>query len=147
MIQIKSKNNKFYCLVLLFFIFISCTNKNEKKIIGLWSIEIDSCIVYHREWRIVDNLIIFESDNSVKLPEIFPQKVKANEGKWKIVNNDSIYFIAPNNPLHGKYKFHFYKDYKNQQFKAKFTNDSTTIICSKSILGSNYNTNDLLDKQ
>jgi len=147
MIQIKSKKSKFYCLVLIFFIFTSCTNKNEKKIIGLWSIEIDSSNVYHRNWRIVDNLILFESNYSFKLPEIFPQKVKANEGKWKIINNDSIYFIAPNNPLHGKYKFCFYKDYRNMQFKVKFTNDSTIIICSKSILGSNHNTKDLLDKQ
>jgi len=147
MIQIKSKKSKFYYLILILFIFTSCTNKNEKKIIGLWSIEIDSSIVYKRDWRIIENLLIFESNYSCKLPEIFPQKVKDNEGIWKILNQDSIFFIAPNNPLHGKYKFCFYKDYKNQLFKAKFTNDSTVIICSKSIIGFSHNTKDLLDKQ
>src|ERR1035437_1195707 len=104
MIQIKSKKSKFYYFILIFCIFTSCTNKNEKRIIGLWSIDIDSSIIYHRDWRIIDNLLIFESNHSCKLPEIFPQKVKANEGEWKIVNNDSIYFIALHNPLHGKYK-------------------------------------------
>lgn len=61
------------------------------------------------------------------------------KGTWKVIstNPDSVFFNAPENPLHGKYAIRFFIDKdgwvyaKNNIYKMELTNDSTYLICNK----------------
>lgn len=148
MTQIKLKNN--YCLGLIFLILSSCVNKTEKRIIGDWSIDLDSCRVCHRKWDILGNSITFYKDYACSLPEIFQQSQNDNVGRWFLhhsIESDSLFLDVPNNPLYGKYKIELYKDYKNQLFKMKLENDSTILVCSKFLQNFNSNTDWSADHQ
>ncbi|HET7732997.1 MAG TPA: hypothetical protein VFK73_04085 [Paludibacter sp.] len=58
-----------------------------------------------------------------------------DKGKWFLNSTeDTVFFDVPKNPLYGRYKVKFYKDYDNLKFKMKLSNDSTVLICSKSII-------------
>lgn len=133
------------------FLFLSCQSKNEKRLVGLWALELDSCIVSNRDWHYCSNSLIISGDKTCKLPIICTQKDNQAQGTWLLVTSknvsDSILFNVPDNPLRGQYKIIFYKDYNVMKFKMRLTNDSTLLICSKSVLSFTSNPKDLLDKQ
>ena len=138
------------CFLFLSLIF-SCQSKNEKRLVGLWALELDSCIVSYRDWDYCSNSLIINSNGTCKLPMICTQQGNQAQGTWLIVTDknisDSILFDVPDNPLHGQYEIIFYKDYNAMKFKMRLMNDSTLLICSKSVLGFTSNLKDLLDKQ
>lgn len=161
MTQIKSNRvvQKIECilrfLILLFSVIInfSCQSKTENRLTGLWSIDIDSSIVVNRPWLsiICDNAIIIGSNNDCKLPAICEQGLQRAKGHWYLVHGsssiDSLLFNVNNNPLSGKYSIKFYKDYNTMRFKIKLQNDSTILICSKSIISNTSNSKNILDNQ
>jgi len=137
---IKSKITKLInllVLLLIMLIFNSCNLSSDKRMIGFWTIDIDSTQVIGREFNISDNILTIEMDSTCILPNIMNQiGNKSNTGKWKMLfndKNDTIYFNVPENPLNGKYAIHFYRDYKEKLFKARLTNDSTIIVCRKGL--------------
>lgn len=139
-----------FCFLFLF-LFLSCQSKNEKRLVGLWALELDSCIVSDRDWDYCSNSLIINSDKTCNLPIICSQKDNQAQGTWLLVTDknisNSILFNVPDNPLHGQYEITFYKDYNTMKFKMRLMNDSTLLICSKSVLSFTSNPKDLLDKQ
>lgn len=139
-----------FCFLFLS-LLLSCQSKNEKRLVGLWALDLDSCIVSQRDWDYCSNSLIINSDETCSLPIICSQKGNQAQGTWLIVADknmsDSILFNVPDNPLHGQYKITFYKDYNAMKFKMRLMNDSTLLICSKSVLSFTSNLKDLLDKQ
>lgn len=131
-------------VVVFFLLLLSCTNKTNKRLRGSWSVDLDSSIVSHRNWDIVGNSIDLNKKDCI-LPRIFKNKLNQDSGRWYFNSTeDSIFFDVPENPLNGKYKVQFYKDYDKLQFKMRLTNDSTLLICSKSIIGNSSNTLEFL---
>lgn len=141
---------KFLAVFCIIFMLFSCQSKNEKRLIGLWALELDSCIVFNRDWLYCSNSLTINRDKTCKLPIICAQKDNQAQGSWLLVSGiniaDSIIFNVPDNPLHGQYQITFYKDYEAMKFKMKLMNDSTLLICSKSILSFKSTPKDLLDK-
>jgi len=132
-------------LITLFFIilYIIIINNNatiQRKLIGTWNVEIDSCIILNREWDWCGNWITVQNESKCSLPSIFEDNFdemqKNATGTWKIINTkpDSIFFNVPKNPLHGKYAVKFYRGVtilNKFGYKMKLSNDSTLLICSK----------------
>ena len=156
MIQTKLSNLKtkfialpfVFCFVILFF---SCQSKTERRLIGLWALELDSCIIMNREWYYCGNMLSVSNDNSCKLPAICNQ-IDKNKGTWQFFRGknapDTILFNVPENPLRGQYIVTFYKDYNVMKFKMKLQNDSTVLICSKNIISFDSNNyRKILDSQ
>lgn len=138
-----------FCFVALLF---SCQSKTEKRLIGLWAFELDSCVVLNRNWstEICSNTMTIKQEQECELPPLCAQLQKSN-GTWQLITgekgSDTILFNVSDNPLRGRYAITFYKDYHAMKFKMKLQNDSTLLICSKSILSFTSNQKDLLDKQ
>ncbi len=158
MIKLKLKNQKinFFILLAVFFcktILFSCQSKTEKRLFGLWALELDSCIVLNRSWHtdICSNTLIINSNGKCDLPIICGQNINQSKGVWQLLKAknkpDTIFFDVFDNPLFGKYMITFYKDYEAMKFKMKLENDSTILICSKSVISFTSNAKDLLDKQ
>ena len=158
MTQIKLKNMKNQTINILFvfsfvILFFSCQSKTEKRLIGLWAVELDSCIVLKRPWikEVCDNFLTISQNQKCNLPSLCKQNIQQSEGTWQFTKGknipDKILFNVPDNPLHGQYIITFYKDYNSMKFKMKLQNDSTILICSKSVLSFTSNQNDLLDNQ
>lgn len=131
----------------------SCQHRTEKRLIGMWSLDIDSCIVYDRPWFMdfAENSFIIDSNQECSLPSLWGQARNESQGDWQLLHKrnvpDSIVFKVPNNPLNGKYAVCFYKDYNEMMFKMKLQNDSTLLIGSKHILSFTLTPKELLDRQ
>ncbi len=120
----------------------SCVQKNqvEKKLIGIWSVDIDSCLVADGFWyNIGHNGLSIRSNYTCELPAFIGEclevsdVIENSEGQWSIIGGDTIFFDVPKNPLHGKYKIYFYREPKDRLFKIRLVNDSITIVCRKGL--------------
>lgn len=138
------------CFAVLSF---SCQSKTEKRLIGLWAVELDSCIVQNRPWitEICDNFLIIKEKQECNLPALCGQ-LQQSKGTWQLFKGknapDTILFNVPENPLRGQYAITFYKDYNEMKFKMRLQNDSTILICGKNIINfSSNNPKEILDKQ
>jgi len=141
-------------IVIVFYIGLSysCQSRTEKRLVGLWGLDLDSCIVQGRIWYCCGNMLTVNSDMTCDLPAICDQKMNQSLGKWQLITNnnkqDSIFFNVPDNPLHGMYAITFYKDYNKMVFKMRLQNDSTFLVYGKQILSfSTNNLKKLLDSQ
>jgi hypothetical protein len=134
-------------------LLLSCQPKTEKRLIGLWGVELDSCIVLNRPWitEICDNFLIIEKKQKCSLPSFCGENIQQAQGSWQLSTGenvpDTILFNVPDNPLRGQYVITFYKDYSAMKFKMRLQNDSTLLICSKSVISFTSNQKDLLDRQ
>ena len=139
-----------FCFVVLLF---SCQSKTEKRLIGLWALDLDSCVVLNSDWHteICSNAMIIGQKQVCDLPSLCKQNVKHSKGTWELALGknapDTILFNVPNNPLRGSYVITFYKDYNAMKFKMKLQNDSTLLICSKSVVDFTSTPKKILDKQ
>ncbi len=139
-----------FCFVVLLF---SCQSKTEKRLVGLWALDLDSCVVLNRNWHteICSNEMIIRQKQVCDLPSLCKQNIKQSKGTWELATGknalDTILFNVPDNPLRGRYVITFYKDYNTMKFKMKLQNDSTLLICSKSVVDLTSNPKDLLDMQ
>ncbi len=158
MTQIKLNNLKPKILNLLFvfcsaILFFSCQSKTEKRLIGLWALELDSCIVQNQNslTELCSNAITIGQNQVCELPVLCSQNIQQSKGTWQLTKGnkvpDKILFNVPDNPLRGQYIITFYKDYNAMKFKMKLQNDSTILICSKSVINFTTNQKDLLDSQ
>lgn len=139
-------------VVFIMNIVLSCQSRTEKRLIGLWGLDLDSCIVEGRYWYYCGNMLTIDSDMTCDLPAICDQKMGQSLGSWQLITHknkqDSVFFNQPDNPLHGKYAIAFYKDYNKMVFKMRLENDSTFLVCGKHILSfSTNNVKKILDSQ
>ncbi len=119
----------------------------------MWALDLDSCVVLNRNWHteICSNEMIIRQKQVCDLPSLCKQNIKQSKGTWELATgknaHDTILFNVPDNPLRGRYVITFYKDYNTMKFKMKLQNDSTLLICSKSVVDLTSNPKDLLDMQ
>ncbi len=119
----------------------------------MWALDLDSCVVLNRNWHteICSNEMIIRQKQVCDLPSLCKQNIKQSKGTWELATGknalDTILFNVPDNPLRGRYVITFYKDYNTMKFKMKLQNDSTLLICSKSVVDLTSNPKDLLDMQ
>lgn len=113
-------------------------NDLEDKLIGAWSVDINSAIIERNNWQnIYGNTFTLENDFSCSvLPfkNILTDKFYPLNGTWKCFSNnqqDTLIFNVPENPMNGKYEIVFYKDYDRKLLKMKLSNDSLEFTCSK----------------
>lgn len=127
---------------LIFFILIiflaSCTSPLDRKLIGIWSIDVDSLRTTNPIWYdFVDNMFIIRKDYTASLPAIFCIDINYTDDiKWESIsgeNGDTIYFHTEEHPMRGEFKITFYRDYKEKLFKMRLENDSNVIICRKAL--------------
>lgn len=139
-----------FCLV---FLFLACQPKTEERLIGLWALELDSCFISDVSWysKTCSNAVIIKQYQMCKLPILCGQRFEQSQGTWKLIDggkmSDTVLFSVPDNPLQGQYAITFYKDYNEMKFKMKLQNDSTILICSKSVISLTSSPKDLLDRQ
>jgi len=139
-----------FLLMSIIVLVIFLTAKNDKvaiqrKLKGIWNIELDSTIAYDRGLNccvpmnddsfLCDIIIEIKSENIIELP-CGKGNTKENTGYCKIISTkpDSIFFDVPKNPLRGKYAVKFYRGktiLDRFGYKMKLSNDSTLLICSK----------------
>lgn len=127
----------------MFFILIiflsSCTSSLDRKLTGIWSIDIDSLETTNMVWLdCIGNGLVLEDDHTALLPGFFNIDINSkNDIKWESISDEggnAIYFhTSPDNPMQGKFKITFYKDYKEKLFKMKLENENTVIICRKGL--------------
>lgn len=131
------KKNSFLIILILLFTF-SCNNnsKLEKKMIGVWTVDLDSLQTRDNSWyQITSNGFSIKEDHTGNLPSFFNLGNSENI-KWEVTSNDSentIRFYAPNHPMDGKFFISFYRDPKEKLFKMRLTNGYTTIVCRKGL--------------
>lgn len=151
--KMKNKLIKLIFVLCLTILFFSCQSKTEKRLIGSWALELDSCVVLNRNWHTetCSNTMAIRQNQECDLPLICGQSIQQALGTWQLASGknvpDTILFNVPDNPLRGKYMITFYKDYNAMKFKMKLQNDSTILICSKFVVSFKYSQKDLLDRQ
>ncbi|MBF0575567.1 hypothetical protein [Dysgonomonas sp. GY617] len=129
---------KKYIFFILIIFLSSCTSRLDRKLTGIWSIDIDSLSTDNPLWyNFLDNMFILRNDHTASLPAILNLDINYTDGiKWETVNgevSDSIYFHTQEHPMSGKFKITFYRDYKEKLFKMRLENDNTVIICRKGL--------------
>jgi hypothetical protein len=110
----------------------------DRKLIGIWSIDVDSLRTTNPVWfDFLDNGLFFDKDHTARLPGIFNIDINYTDGiKWETVNgevSDSIYFHTQEHPMSGKFKITFYREYREKLFKMKLENENNIIICRKAL--------------
>lgn len=133
------------------FILFSCQSKTRNRLVGLWALELDSCIVSNRDWVFCSNSMIIDEDNTCKLPILCTQRYDQSKGSWQIIRgrnqDDSVIFVVPDSPLSGRYLITFYKDYKTMKFNMKLENDSILLVCTKSVVSFTSTPKEALEKE
>lgn len=139
--MIKSKINLVLITFLFLLVFLSgCTEYRIKnKLEGLWAVDINDEIIEKNGWfDILGNTIYLEADFSCRglaFKNTKKETGRLNEdGLWEIVlDKDEIYIIlnVTDNPINGKYKVDFYRDYENKLLKMKLSNSTTEFTCAK----------------
>ena len=129
-----------FCIVLVLLLTFSCNNnsKLEKKMIGIWTVDLDSLQTRDNSWyQITSNGFSIKEDHTSQLPFFLNINSTNSENiKWEATSNDSentIRFYAPNHPMDGKFFISFYRNPKEKLFKMKLTNGYTSIVCRKGL--------------
>lgn len=138
------KNNKIIKSITTLFILIFITgcmmNSIENKAEGLWAVDISDDMIEKNGWHdIGGNTFYLRSDFSCsalifKDPNHIIKTVN-EKGTWQIIQNENgeavIDIDVPGNPMNGKYKIEFYRDYTNKLLKMKLSNSTTEFTCAK----------------
>lgn len=125
-----------FSIILILLLTFSCNDnsKLEKKLTGIWTVDLDSLQTRDNRWfQITSNMFFINENYTSNLPSFFNQRNSENI-KWETISNGSentIRFYAPNHPMNGKFFISFYKDPKEKLFKMRLTNGYTSIICRK----------------
>ncbi len=127
----------------LFFILIiflsSCTSPLDRKLIGIWTIDIDSLETTNPIWLdVLGNGLVLNDNHTALLPGFFNIDVNyMDDITWESISeeksNTICFQTSPDHPMSGKFKITFYRDYKEKLFKMKLENDNTVIICRKAL--------------
>ena len=87
---------------------------------------------------LLDTTIVYDEETIAKNINRYNERRRKAAGTWQVIsrNPDSVFFNAPQSPLHGKYAVRFFIDrrgYRNMNniYKVALTNDSTYLIFNK----------------
>jgi hypothetical protein len=108
----------------------------DRKLVGFWSIDLDSLRATNSDWNsILENMFILKDDYTASLPAIYNIDINYTDGiKWESISNeggDTIYFHTKEHPMSGKFKITFYRDYREKLFKMRLENNNSIIFCRK----------------
>lgn len=140
--------NKSFFLV-LFVVFSSCSNnsKLDDKLIGFWSIDMDSVSTIDNYWHnnIGSNILSIKENKTCQLPYFIYLKHEYSEHiKWDTSSEGGLNYInfyAPNHPMNGKFMITLYKDNKEKLFKMRLMNGNTILVCRKGMENFDQNKN------
>ena len=117
-------------LIILILFCISCKNKVEQKLIGLWTIDVIDAPRLSE--NLLTNMVSFKKDGTCLLPTTINDPI--GKGTWMLNEKDSTITIKTDkNPLAGSYSFVFQKDEKNKLFKLILKSKDISLRCSKGL--------------
>lgn len=133
--------NLFSLIPICFFLTTGCIKSSlEDKLVGAWSVDINSVTIERNNWHnIYGNTFTLKKDFSC---EVLPfkdhvtDKFYPSHGIWNTISHkgqDSLVLSVQNNPMNGKYKIEFYRDFNKKLLKIKLSNESVEFTCSKFI--------------
>ena len=122
-----------------FFFIIGCNKGDlDNKLIGVWSIDINQTVVDRNNWQnILSNILALESDftcSGISFYDTISDKRFNKKGTWQSISKngqDSIILNIRDNPMNGRYKIEFYRDFEKKLLKMRLSNDYIEFTCSK----------------
>ena len=129
-----------FCGILLLcsICFVGCKSALDRKLAGLWFIDINAEVVERNNWdNILGNGFNLESDftcDMVAFRNVITSGRHNSHGTWQsfsVNGQDSLIIDVKDHPLSGRYKVEFYKDTEMEHLKMRVSNFRVEFTCAK----------------